>query len=140
MTKGRKPTVRQLRVGEEIRHCLAAVLGRGDPRDPDLHGRPITVTEVRVSPNLREATVFVMPLGGEQTDVVLGALERAAPFLRGALGREIHLKYLPRLRFRQDSSYEEAERIDGLLRSPRVARDLADAGAGSSGEGENGSA
>lgn len=121
--RDRQPTVRQLRVGEELRHCLAGVLGRGDLRDPALRGQTITVSEVRVSPDLRAATVFVSALGSE-IGPILSALERAAPFLQAQLAREVHLRYLPRLAFRRDESFEEAERIESLLRSPEVARDL----------------
>lgn len=127
MAKGRSPSVRQLRVGEELRHRLAAVLERGALRDPVLRGQSFTVTEVRCSPDLRNATVFVVPLGGVWDEGVLRALDRAAPFLRGEIGRDFHLKYLPRLSFARDTSYDDADRIDRLLRSPEVARDLGDA-------------
>ena len=124
--KGRPRSVRQLRVGEEIRHCLAQVLGRDELRDPDLQGRIITVSEVRVSPDLRNATVFVMPLGGEADDAVLSALNRATSYLRGRVGQDVRLRHAPRLSFRHDVSFDSASRIDTLLRSPEVARDLAD--------------
>jgi len=124
VAKSRPPTLRQLRVGEEIRHCLADVLARGDLRDPALRGRVITVSEVRVSPDLRNATVFVMPLGGEEVTEVMDALGRAAPFLRGQVSRQIRLKFSPRLSFQYDSVFDEAARVDDLLRSPAVARDL----------------
>jgi ribosome-binding factor A len=122
--KGRVPSLRQLRVGEEIRHCLAGVLARDDLRDPALRGRVITVSEVRVSPDLRNATVFVMPLGGDDVTEVMDALGRAAAFLRGQVSRQIRLKFSPRLSFQYDSVFDEAARVDGLLRSPAVARDL----------------
>ena len=122
--KSRPPTLRQLRVGEEIRHCLADVLARGDLRDPALRGRVITVSEVRIGPDLRNATVFVMPLGGEEVIEVMDALGRAAPFLRGQISRQIRLKFSPRLSFQYDSVFDEAARVDDLLRSPAVARDL----------------
>jgi len=124
MAKGRSPSVRQLRVGEELRHRLAAVLERGTLRDPVLQGQSFTVTEVRCSPDLRSATVFVVPLGGVWDEGVLKALDRAAPFLRGEISQDFHLKYLPRLSFARDTSYDEADRIDRILRSPEVARDL----------------
>ena len=122
--KGRAPSLRQLRVGEEIRHCLADVLARDDLRDPALRGRVITVSEVRVSPDLRNATAFVMPLGGDDAAEVMEALGRAAPFLRGQVSGQIRLKFSPRLSFQYDSVFDEAARVDGLLRSPAVARDL----------------
>jgi ribosome-binding factor A len=139
MARGRPPSVRQLRVGEELRHRLAALLERGALRDPVLRGRSFTVTEVRVSPNLRNATVFIVPLGGAWDDGLLSALERAAPFLRSETGRDLHMKYLPRLSFARDASYDEADRIDRLLRSPEVARDLEGA-APTTGEDEDGAA
>ena len=97
MSKKRERSVRQLRVGEELRHILAEILARGDLRDPDLAGRSITVSEVRVSPDMRNATAFVLPLGGGDEDVVVAALGRAATFLRNEVGRKLHLKYLPNL-------------------------------------------
>jgi ribosome-binding factor A len=124
MGKGRQPSVRQLRVGEEIRHCLSTVLGRGDLRDPDLRGQIITVSEVRVSPDLRNATVFVMPLGGEADQAVLEALTRATSYLRSRVSQTVRLRHAPRLSFRRDESYDTASRIDTVLRSPEVARDL----------------
>lgn len=134
MARGRSPTVRQLRVGEELRHRLAAALDRGALRDPALRGLSFTVTEVRVSPDLRNATAYVVPLGGVWDDGVQRALDRAAPFLRSEIGRDFHLKYLPRLTFARDASYDEAERIDRLLRSPEVARDLDSAGRTANGD------
>ncbi len=122
--RSRAPSVRQLRVGEEIRHCLAAVLSRGDLRDPDLRGVSVTVSEVRVSPDLRNATAFVMPLGGERPGEVIEALDRAAPFLKRQIGREVQLRHMPNLTFRRDETYDEATRIDTILRSSDVARDL----------------
>ena len=112
----RAPSQRQLRVGEEIRHVMAGILGRGELRDPDLAGLPITVTEVRASPDLRNATVYVMPLGGREEGAVETALNRAAAFLRGRLGAEIALKFTPRLRFEIDGSFAEAARVDDILR------------------------
>jgi ribosome-binding factor A len=139
MAKSRSPSVRQLRVGEELRHRLAAVLDRGALRDPALRGQSFTVTEVRTSPDLRNATVFIMPLGGVWDEEALRALNRASPFLRGEMGRDFHLKYLPRLTFARDESYDEADRIDRLLRSPEVARDL-EAAEPAAGEDEDGAA
>ena len=124
MSKKRERSVRQLRVGEELRHILAEILARGDLRDPDLAGRSITVSEVRVSPDMRNATAFVLPLGGGDEDEVVAALERAATFLRNEVGRKLHLKYLPNLSFLRDTSFDTARDIDKLLADPAVARDL----------------
>jgi ribosome-binding factor A len=119
------PGQRQLRVGEEVRHVLAAVLARGELRDPVLTGRSITVTQVRISADLRQATAFVMPLGGGQESAeILEALNRAGPFLSHEVGRRLTIKYIPALRFELDTVFDEADRIASLLRNPRVARDL----------------
>ena len=127
MARYKKPSVRQLRVGEELRHVLAEVLGRGELRDPNLRGRAITVTEVRVSPDLKRAIAFVTPLGDESTDSgVLMALGRASSYLQGEIGRRIRLKFTPRLSFEFDDRFEYASKIDNLLREPGVSRDLAD--------------
>ena len=120
----RSPSQRQLRVGELIRHTLAEMLSRGEVRDPDLEGLVVTVTEVRPSPDLKVATVYVMPLGGVGGDLALAALGRAAPYLRGRIAREVDLRFAPELRFALDTSFDEATRIETLLHSPRVARDL----------------
>lgn len=117
-------SVRLLRVGEQIRHILAEVLSRGDVRDDVLSTHIISVSEVRVSPDLRHATAYVKPLGGGDEDAVIAALKRAARYLRGEVGRRLNTKYTPDLSFRIDESFDEAGRIDALLRSPRVARDL----------------
>jgi ribosome-binding factor A len=113
---GTPPSQRQLRVGEEIRHMLAQILARGDLHDPELFDVAITVTEVRMSPDLRQATAFVTPLGGADMERVVAALGRAAPFLRGQIGRELRLRYTPALAFEPDRTFEEAGRIDRLLR------------------------
>ena len=127
MARYKKPSVRQLRVGEELRHVLAEVLGRGELRDPNLRGRAITVTEVRVSPDLKRAIAFVTPLGDESTDSgVLMDLGRASSYLQGEIGRRIRLKFTPRLSFEFDDRFEYASKIDNLLREPGVSRDLAD--------------
>lgn len=126
-TGGSAPTQRQLRVGEELRHVLAEVLARGELRDPALLGLSITVTQVRVSPDLRNATAYVMPLGGDHVADALPALRRAAAFLRGQIARAIELRMVPQLDFAIDHSFDHAQRIQGLLRRPKVARDL-DAG------------
>jgi ribosome-binding factor A len=123
----RPPSQRQLRVGEEIRHALTRVLGRGDLHDPLLSEATITITQVKVSPDLQNATAFAMPLGGSQADEVIRALNRAAGFLRGQLGREVQLRHTPRLGFEPDRSFDRADEVERLLRSPRVRRDLAHA-------------
>ncbi|MCE2509449.1 MAG: 30S ribosome-binding factor RbfA [Alphaproteobacteria bacterium] len=125
-SRGKAPSQRQLRVGEELRHALAAIFERGHFRDPVLTGATITVTEVRVAPDLRKATVFVTPLGGEGMDDLIEALERAAPYLRTQLTHHVRLRYLPSLAFRPDVTFEEVSRIEALLHRPEVAQDLAD--------------
>ena len=124
MITKRERSVRQLRVGEELRHILSEILARGDLRDPDLVGRSITVSEVRVSPDMRNANAFVLPLGGGEEDVVVTALGRAAAYLRNEVGRKLHLKYLPQLSFLRDTSFDTARDIDKLLADPAVVRDL----------------
>ena len=127
MARYKKPSVRQLRVGEELRHALAEVLGRGELRDPNLRGRAITVTEVRATPDLKRAIAFVTPLGDGSTDPgILMALGRASSYLQGEIGRRIRLKFTPRLSFEFDDRFEYASKIDNLLRKPGVSRDLAD--------------
>src|SRR3982074_490628 len=116
---------RQLRVGETVRHAVADILSQGSVHDPELEGHIITVHEVRMSPDLKLPTVYVMPLGGRDTDVVIAALERNKKFLRGEVARRVNLKFAPDIRFRGDDRFEEAERIEKLLRSPAVQRDLA---------------
>ena len=122
----RAPSQRQLRVGEEIRHALSAVLMRGDMRDPDLKDASITVAEVRVSPDLRNATAFILPLGGDRSAEVLSALKRAAPFLRAQVSQAVRLRFAPSLSFQLDTSFDYADRIGRLLQSEPVARDLDD--------------
>lgn len=121
------PSQRQLRVGEEVRHAIAWALERGEVRDPDVQGVPVTVTEVRISPDLRNATAFVVPLGGgsdSELERVLKGLNRAVPYLRKVIARGVQLRTVPRLNFIADSSFDEASHIDQLLRDPAVARDL----------------
>ena len=115
---------RQLRVGEELRHGLAKILPEAETRDPILENASITVTEVRVSSDLRSATAFVMPLAGANAAEILAALKRCSGFLRGLLAREVPLRYTPDLTFALDASFDQAERIHQLLRRPDVARDL----------------
>src|SRR6195256_6703444 len=116
---------RQLRVGETVRHAVADILSQGSVHDADLEGHIITVPEVRMSPDLKLATIYIMPLGGRDTDIVIAALERNKKFLRGELARRVNLKFAPDVRFRVDERFEEAERIEKLLRTPAVQRDLA---------------
>ena len=121
----RTQSQRQLRVGETIRHALSLVLNRGDLRDPALAGRSVTVTEVRCSPDLRNATVFVVPLGGGDEAEVLKGLQHAAPYLRGVVNGSVALKYSPGLTFEYDRTFDEASHIQEVLDDPKVARDLA---------------
>jgi ribosome-binding factor A len=123
---GGAPSQRQLRVGEELRHCLVRILSRGDVRDPELAGVQVTVTRVDVSPDLRNATAYVTPFGGGQADALAAALNRAAGFLRGQVAHEVNLRYAPGIQFEVDRSFDHASHIDRLLHDPRVARDLAD--------------
>jgi len=125
---------RQLRVGELVRHALAEMLTRGDVHDPVLEGHMITVPEVRMTADLRLATVYVMPLGGRDQREVLDALERNKKFLRGEIARRVNLKFAPEIRFRIDERFDEAERIEKLLRTPEVQRDLDTDKSGDEGE------
>lgn len=120
----REASQRQLRVGEELRHALADVFGRGVLRDPEIVDRSITVIEVRPSPDLKNATVYVMPLGGGDTERLIAVLQRTAPFLTSEVSKRVYLKFAPRLCFELDSSFDRVDRIETLLRSPKVARDL----------------
>jgi ribosome-binding factor A len=119
------PSQRQLRVGEMLRHALADILTRVDIADPELEGRYITVTEVKLSPDLRHATVYARPFGNDEDGSgIIKALNRHQRYLRGELGHRVDLKFTPDLTFRLDETFDEAERIDALLRSPTVSRDL----------------
>ena len=120
------PSQRQLRVAEEIRHVLSAVFLRGEFRDPELAGEKVTVTEVRISPDLKAATAFVARLGRTDIDALLPALKRAAPFLRTQVAHAMRLRVAPILSFQPDTSLDYAMRIDALLHRPDVARDLDD--------------
>lgn len=122
------PTQRQSRVAELVRHALADVLARGDVPDPVLAKHVVTIPEVRMSPDLKLATAYVMPLGGRDEAEVLAALDRARKHLRGEVARRVNLKFAPELRFRRDESFDEAARIDALLRSEPVRRDVEAAG------------
>jgi ribosome-binding factor A len=115
---------RQLRVGEELRHALSSILSRGELRDPHLTDVSLTVTEVRISPDRKNATAFVVPLGGGELQSVIDALNHAAGFLRSQLGREVQLRHTPGLSFQADHSFDEAARINALLHHPRVAQDV----------------
>jgi len=123
-TKRSGPSQRQLRVGELIRHAVAQMLARGEIHDEILLRRAITIPEVRLSTDLRLADIYVLPLGGEGVDSVLAALNRNRRYIRGELARAVNLKFAPEIRFMADDTFEEARRIDELLRSPRVAADL----------------
>src|SRR3569832_2272761 len=116
---------RQLRVGETVRHALAEILAHGDVHAPDLEGHIVTVPEVKMSPDLKLATIYVMPLGGRDTEIVVAALNRNKKFLRGEIAHRVNLKFAPEIRFRVDDRFDEAERIEKLLRTPAVQRDLA---------------
>jgi ribosome-binding factor A len=118
------PSQRALRVGELIRHALSDLLTRGEVHDPVLEGHLITIPEVRMSADLRLATIYVMPLGGRDIEAVLAALERNKRFLRGEIAHHVNLKFAPDIRFRVDERFDEAERIEKLLRTPAVQRDL----------------
>lgn len=117
---------RQLRVGEEVRHALARLLRPGELRDPALFDANVTVTEVQLSPDLRNATAFVMPLGGSNAADIIAGLRRSAPYLKGQLGKLVRLRRVPNLSFALDSAFESADRIAAVLRSGEVARDLQD--------------
>jgi ribosome-binding factor A len=118
------PSQRALRAGELIRHALAEILSRGDVHDPVIETHLITVPEVRMSPDLRQATVYVMPLGGRDEKAVLDALNRNKRYLRGEIAHRVDMKFAPDIHFRIDERFAEADRIDKLLRSPEVKRDL----------------
>jgi ribosome-binding factor A len=122
--KRRGPSQRQLRVGELIRHALAEMLVRGDIHDEVLGSHVITVPEVRMSPDLRLATIYVMPLGGKDVQAVLGALNHHKKFIRAEVAQEVKLKFAPEIRFKADETFDDAARIDLLLGSARVRRDL----------------
>jgi ribosome-binding factor A len=120
----RAPSQRQLRVGELIRHELAEMFARGDIHDPVIEGHLITIPEVRMTADLRLATIYVMPLGGKDGAKVVEALQNNRKFLRGEIARRVNLKFAPDIRFRIDERFDEAERIEKLLRTPQVQRDL----------------
>lgn len=119
------PSQRQLRVGELLRHALADVLRRGELRDPDLAGVSVTITQVKPSADMRYATIYCEPLGGRNAKTIIAALNRNKSYLRGEMGHLIALKFTPELRFLEDESFAEAQKIESLLKSPVVQRDLA---------------
>jgi ribosome-binding factor A len=122
----KQPSQRQLRVAEEIRHLLAGLFSRGEVRDPELSDVLITVTEVRIGPDLKRATAFVTRLGRSDIAEKLPALRRAAPFLRSQIAKALRLRVAPDLSFQADTSIDYAMHVDRLLRAPAVARDLGD--------------
>jgi ribosome-binding factor A len=122
---GKGPSQRQLRVGEQVRHALSDLLQRGEVSDDLIEATVISVSEVRMSPDLKIATAFVAPLGARDEEAVVEALNRHARFIRGKMSPALRqMKYMPEFRFRLDTSYDNMSRIDELLRSPEVARDL----------------
>ena len=122
--KSTGPTQRQLRVGELIRHALAEMLARGEIYDDVLASHLVTIPEVRMSPDLRLASIYVMPLGGKDVQPVLAALERNKKYIRGEIAHEVNLKFAPDIRFMADESFDEADRIERLLASDKVRKDL----------------
>ena len=118
------PSQRQLRVGEMLRHALADILRQNEIRDPDLDGVSVTITQVKPSPDMRYATVYCEPLGGQHAGEVIAALNRHKGFLRGEMGHRIAMKFTPDLRFVEDQSFAEAQKIETILKSPEVQRDL----------------
>lgn len=127
MKKGDKdqgPSVRVLRVGEQVRHILSEILARGDVHDDMLTKHPVSITEVRMSPDLRHATAFVKPLLGKDEEAVLKALRTNTAYLQREVAHRIRMKYAAKLKFLADESFDEASHIEKLLRDPKVARDL----------------
>lgn len=122
--KSTGPSQRQLRVAELIRHALSEMLTRGEIHDEVLAAHVVTVPEVRMSPDLRLATIYVMPLGGKDTDAVLAALERNRRYIRGEIAEAVNLKFAPDIRFLADETFDEVDRIEQLLASDKVRRDL----------------
>jgi ribosome-binding factor A len=124
--KGKTPSQRQLKVGEMIRHALAEIFSRGEISDEVLERHSLTVPEVRMTPDLKLATVYVMPLGGGEAAEAVAHLEKHKRYLRGLLAKRVSMKFMPELRFKIDTSFEASARIDELLARPEVARDLGD--------------
>ena len=121
---GSAPSQRMLRVGELVRHALAQMLSRGDISDPVLEKHVVTVSRVKMRPDLKLATVYVMPLGGKDEPEVIAALDRHKKYMRGEIAHEVNLKFAPDVRFRIDDSFDQVSRIDAILNSERVRRDL----------------
>ena len=121
---GAQPSQRMLRVAELVRHALANLIARGVLNDPVIETHVVTVPRVKMSPDLKLATAYVMPLGGKDVDEVLAALERHRKFLRAEVAHQVNLKFAPDVRFKADSTFDNASRIDALLRMPEVKRDL----------------
>jgi ribosome-binding factor A len=126
--QGAEPSQRMLRVAELIRHAMSELLVRSAVADPVLEGQAVTIQEVRMSPDLKLATIYVMPLGGKNTADVLAALDRHKKFLRGEIARRVNLRFAPDIRFKSDQRFDYSTRIDALLDSPEVKRDLAQKG------------
>jgi ribosome-binding factor A len=124
-TSGGEPSQRMLRVAELIRHAMSDLLSRGEILDPVLEKHVVTVPNVRMSPDLKLATIYVMPLGGQDAKEVIEALDRNKKFLRGEIARRVNLKFSPDLRFRQDEGFDASSKIDAILNSPKVKQDLA---------------
>jgi len=124
--KGGDPSQRMLRVAELIRHAMAQLLSRGEINDPELAGLVVTVPSVKMSPDLKLATIYVMPLGGQAQEAIVAVLDRHRKFLRGEIAQRINLKFAPDIRFKVDESFLNAAKIDALLNSPKVARDLSE--------------
>jgi ribosome-binding factor A len=124
--RGKAPSQRQLKVGELLRHALAEIFSRGEINDEVLERHSLTVPEVRMTPDLKLATVYVLPLGGGEAEGAVAHLDKHKRYLRGLLAKRVNLKFMPELRFKVDTSFEASARIDELLASPKVARDLDD--------------
>jgi ribosome-binding factor A len=118
------PSQRQLRVGEALRHAIAQILSRNEIRDPDLESISVTITQVKPSADMRYATVYCEPLGGQHAKEIVAALNRHKGFVRGQMGHLIETKFTPELRFVEDDSFAEAQKIETILKSERVSRDL----------------
>lgn len=123
-SSAKAPTQRMLRIGELIRHRIAELLVRGDIHDDVIASHSITIPEVRISHDMKLATIYVMPLGGEDMKPVIDALERNKKYIRAQVAQTLNLRYAPDLRFREDQTFEEATRIDRLLDSPHVRQDI----------------
>lgn len=119
-----KPSNRPLKVGEELRHAISGVLMRGELHDPALDSSSITVSEVRISPDLKNATVFVLPLGGKNSDAVIQSLASHAGAIRHLVARKVHMRHIPNFRFKLDETFERAGLVQRLLADPKVRQDV----------------